>query len=74
MNPFYYLSFAVLAVCTAALELAKASGAAKPFASNRGFLAFRNNYLFVYTLMMGMFRSTDCLAARCGGGVCRAPV
>jgi Sugar-tranasporters, 12 TM len=53
MNLFYVVTFAVLAACTALLEYRKAQGGAKPYASNKGFLSFRNNYIFVYSLMMG---------------------
>ena len=55
MNPFYIVTFVVLAACTALLEFKKAQGGAKPYASNSSFLSFRNNYIFVYSLMMGAY-------------------
>lgn len=54
MNPFYLITFVMLAACTALLEFMKSQGSAKPYAGNKGFLGFRNNYIFVYTVMMGM--------------------
>lgn len=53
MEPFYLITFLVLAACTAVLEVGKASGAPKAYSSDQGFLAFRNNYILVYSLMMG---------------------
>jgi hypothetical protein len=53
METLYYLLFGVLAAAAAVLELSrsKESGHAS---MSREFLAFRNNYVLVYSLMMGM--------------------
>lgn len=53
MEPFYLITFLVLAACTAVLEAKKASGTPKAYSSDKGFLTFRNNYILVYSLMMG---------------------
>lgn len=62
MDHFYYIVFAVLLILTVALEIKKggpgssdASAGAKPGADKMFglFSAFRNNYLLVYSLMMG---------------------
>lgn len=53
MNPFYAVTFLVLAACTACLEWFKSTAAAKPYAGNKSFLSFRDNYLLVYSIMMG---------------------
>lgn len=47
------ISFASLAVLGLVLELWKRKSEPKSVVSNPGFLAFRNNYLVVYSLMMG---------------------
>eukprot|EP00892_Ulva_mutabilis_P009517 jgi/Ulvmu1/6938/UM032_0016.1 len=52
MNPFYAVTFVFLAACTACLEWFKSTVAPKPYSSNKSFLSFRDNYLFVYCLMM----------------------
>jgi hypothetical protein len=50
METFYLVTFAVVAVLCVALELSKQREGKS--VSNAAFLAFRNNYLFVYALMM----------------------
>lgn len=60
MNPFYIVTFCVLAACTAFLEWFKSTSAPKPYAGNKSFLSFRDNYLFVYSLMMGALLGTRC--------------
>lgn len=53
MESFYVLSFLVLALCTGLLEWFKSTSATKPYHGNKVFLGFRDNYLVVYSLMMG---------------------
>ena len=53
MNPFYIITFAALAACTGLLEYRKAHSGPKPYANDKSFLSFRNNYILVYSLMMG---------------------
>lgn len=73
----YWTIFAVAAVVAAALEWRnrQGKGGAGSGAADRGFLAFKNNYLLVYSLMMGepaclpSFRAP--FRAWVGSGVCR---
>ena len=57
MEAFYILLFAVIAATTVLFELGKgrSSSASSSSATSltRDFLAFRNNYVLVYALMMG---------------------
>ena len=53
MESFYVLSFVILAFSTCILEWLKSTSAPKPYHGNRSFLGFRDNYLMVYSLMMG---------------------
>ena len=61
MEAFYILLFAVIAATTVFFELGKgrassSSSSSSPATSlTRDFLAFRNNYVLVYALMMGAF-------------------
>ena len=59
MEAFYVVLFAALAALAALLETGR--GRAGGGALTRDFVAFRNNYVLVYALMMG-----EC--CRCGGG------
>ena len=47
------LTFVILAICTCILEWFKSTSAPKPYHGNRSFLGFRDNYMLVYSLMMG---------------------
>lgn len=51
MLPVYYVLFAVLAAAAAGLELTKPAETQQ--IKNPEFRSFRNNYLVVYSLMMG---------------------
>lgn len=51
MEPVYYVLFGGLAVTAAALELTKPAETTQ--IKNTDFRRFRNNYLMVYSLMMG---------------------
>jgi Sugar-tranasporters, 12 TM len=62
MNSFYVITFAVLAICTAILERCKAASG-KAITGNKSFQAFRNNYILVYSLMMGACRSSGLRAS-----------
>lgn len=53
MEPFYLVSFIVLAIFTCLLEWFKSTSTPKPYQGNKSFLGFRDNYLMVYSLMMG---------------------
>ena len=58
MEPFYTLLFAILSGAIILLEWPRASTvvgvkAATPAALPPAFVSFRNNYLVVYSLMMG---------------------
>lgn len=58
MEAFYILLFAVIAATTVFFELGKgrsssASSSSSATSLTRDFLAFRNNYVLVYALMMG---------------------
>lgn len=53
MEIFYFVVFAGLAAVVAALELSKSSR--DRINSSSAFNAFKNNYLVVYSLMMGTF-------------------
>lgn len=57
MEAFYILLFASIAAATVFLELGKRGGSSSSggaaTALTRDFLAFRNNYVLVYALMMG---------------------
>lgn len=54
MEAFYGLVFGVCAIMAAVLEWGNRSGAdGKNSALPTDFVAFKNNYLLVYTLMMG---------------------
>lgn len=52
MEIFYYLVFGVLSLVVAALELSKTS--IDRITTSSAFNSFKNNYLVVYSLMMGM--------------------
>lgn len=52
MEIFYYLVFGVLSLVVAALELSKTSK--DRITTSPTFSSFKNNYLVVYSLMMGM--------------------
>ena len=58
MEGFYGILFAVLSALCLVLEWPRAPppGKAAPAAKPAAFTAFRNNYLFVYSLMMGARR------------------
>jgi len=67
MEAFYILLFAAIAAATVFLELGKSKGggsSSSATALTRDFLAFRNNYVLVYALMMGelvfVLKSLDC--------------
>lgn len=51
MENFYYVVFGLLALMCLGVELRKEK--AEKTISSEGFKSFRNNYLLVYTLMMG---------------------
>ena len=53
MEPFYPVTFASLALICIGLEVWKRQTQTKSITSTKGFVSFRNNYLFVYSLMMG---------------------
>jgi hypothetical protein len=53
METFYLITFVVLGFCTACLEWFKSTGESKPYQGNKAFLGFRDNYLLVYSTMMG---------------------
>lgn len=53
MELFYHAVFWVLVMVLGALELSKSSK--DRIATTSAFSAFKNNYLVVYSLMMGMF-------------------
>ncbi len=54
MDSFYGIVFGICAVVAAVLEWGNRSGAdGKQSALPTEFVAFKNNYLIVYTLMMG---------------------
>lgn len=57
MEPFYTVTFATLAICTGCLEWFKSTAPAKAYQGNKAFLGFRDNYLLVYSLMMGVTSS-----------------
>lgn len=61
MELFFFLFFGFLAVIVAALELSKSSK--DRINTSSAFNAFKNNYLVVYSLMMGtlFFRSDSSL-------------
>ncbi len=63
---FYWIVFGVAAVLAAALEYANRAGKDGKANFTREFALFRNNYLIVYSLMMGE-RSER------GPAVCRLP-
>jgi di/tricarboxylate transporter len=80
MELFYYVVFFVLTMVLGALELSK-SGKDR-VVTNSAFKAFKNNYLVVYSLMMGILGClnllcclwnlagaavTECLKGRVGG-------
>lgn len=52
MEMYYYVVFGVLMLVLGALELSKSSK--DRVATTSAFTAFKNNYLVVYSLMMGM--------------------
>ena len=53
MEPFYAALFGVAAVLAAVLEYGNRAGRNAPGNTTREFTMFRNNYLLVYSLMMG---------------------
>ena len=57
MEAFYILLFAAIAATTVFFELGKGRSSSSSSSSTslltRDFLAFRNNYVLVYALMMG---------------------
>ena len=55
MEVFYFLVFGGLAAVVAALELSKTSK--DRINTSTAFTSFKNNYLLVYSLMMGKLRS-----------------
>ena len=59
MEGFYGVLFAVLSALCMVLEWPRAPppGKPAPAAKPAAFVAFRNNYLFVYSLMMGALRA-----------------
>jgi hypothetical protein len=69
MHFFYQSTFLVLAATTGLLEYLKAHGAPKPFSTNNSFLSFRNNYLLVYSLMMGATQSAPHCDKHCNSCV-----
>jgi hypothetical protein len=69
MHFFYQSTFLVLAATTGLLEYLKAHGAPKPFSTNNSFLSFRNNYLLVYSLMMGATQSAPHCGIKCNSCV-----
>lgn len=59
MDAFYYSVFGGLAAVVAAMELSKTSR--DRVATSSPFNAFKNNYLLVYSLMMGSLASPQVL-------------
>lgn len=53
MEAYYYVVFGVLVAVLAALEFSKSSK--DRISTSAAFNAFKNNYLVVYSLMMGMW-------------------
>jgi MFS transporter, MFS domain-containing protein family, molybdate-anion transporter len=53
MEIFYYIVFGILSAVVALLELGRSSK--DRVATSSAFTSFKNNYLVVYSLMMGMF-------------------
>lgn len=58
MEPIYWLLFGGLAVLAAGLELTKPADTT--LVKNADFKKFRNNYLLVYSLMMGEHSAPEC--------------
>lgn len=56
MEAYYYLVFGVLVAVLAALEFSKSSK--DRISTSAAFNAFKNNYLVVYSLMMGNVLAT----------------
>lgn len=54
MEFFYYVVFGALAAVVAALELGGKSNKDR-ITTSQAFNSFKNNYILVYSLMMGMF-------------------
>ena len=63
------LTFIIFAISTCILEWFKSTSAPKPYHGNKPFLAFRDNYLMVYSLMMGASPALDTLVS-CYAAVC----
>lgn len=57
MEVFYYLVFGALGAVVAALELSK--GNKDRVNTTTAFNSFKNNYLLVYSLMMGKFSNLE---------------
>lgn len=53
METFYVLLFGVAAVCAAGLEYGNRLSRGAAQATSADFSKFKNNYLLVYSLMMG---------------------
>lgn len=62
MEVFYYLVFGVLGLIVAALELSKNNK--DRVNTSSAFNSFKNNYLIVYSLMMGTMLSPTLLSFR----------
>ena len=56
MELFYYMVFGALGAVVAAVELSKANK--DRITTSQAFTSFKNNYLLVYSLMMGTFSIT----------------
>lgn len=63
MLPVYYVLFGVLAAAAAGLELTKPAETQQ--IKNPEFRSFRNNYLVVYSLMMGEDTCMEICVRRC---------
>lgn len=59
MEIFYFLLFGALALVVAALELSKIGK--DRISTSPAFNAFKNNYLLVYSIMMGTHARTHAL-------------
>lgn len=64
MELFYYVVFGAMAAVVAVLELGKSNK--DRITTSQAFNSFKNNYILVYSLMMGMFRFVFFFAFRSG--------
>lgn len=66
MEAFYTSLFTILAIVAFGLEFTKpTSNQGSNVTANQGFYRFRNNYLVVWSLMMGMFITVSIVVIRC---------